>query len=116
MEKIFDRMSYETLVREGLQCKRFDYEGANADVFDSLWMKQLQYNKDKTAQNYFELGLKMGKVITWMSDAIQKLHNRYIENDSIREELNECMAILSEPSMENIEIAGLKALKAIGLI
>lgn len=114
MAETFDRMKYETLIRTGLDCTRGKYEGANADIFDSLCMKQIQYDEDKSLQKSFELGLSMGIVITWMRDAIQKLHDRYSDNVEIREELNECLCILSEPLMKNIEIAGLKALKAVG--
>lgn len=116
MEQIFDRMDYETLIRTGLECERLEYEGANADVFDTLCKKKAKYDKDKSAKNAFELGLAMGKVITWMHDAIQKLHDRHSNNEEIREQLNECISILSEASMENVEKAGLKALKAIGLL
>lgn len=51
----------------------------------------------------------MGEVISWMKAAFQKIHDDNMNNEVIRETMNECIEILSEPTMENVDKAGDKA-------
>lgn len=104
-----DRMQYEMLIRRAFKCGRGGVYGAEAGIFDSLVAQVAKPIHGEAPKPNFEMGLAMGEVITWMKAAFQKIHDENMDNDTIRETMNECMNILSKPSMGNIDKAGDKA-------
>lgn len=104
-----DRMQYEMLVRRAYNCGGGGIYGAEAGIFDGLVAKVAKPLHGDIPQPNFEMGLAMGEVITWMKASFQKIHDDNMDSDLIRETMNECIEILSEPSMENIDKAGDKA-------
>lgn len=104
-----DRMQYEMLVRRAFNCGRGGVYGAEAGIFDNLVREVAIPMHGEAPRPNFEMGLAMGEVISWMKAAFQKIHDDNMDNDQIRETMNECMEILSEPSMENVDKAGDKA-------
>ena len=111
-----DRMQYEMLIRRAFKCGRGGVYGAEAGIFDGLVSQVARSLHGDTPQPNFEMGLAMGEVITWMKAAFQKIHDENMDNDTIREAMNECIEILGEPTMENIDKAGDKACELMNII
>lgn len=101
-----DRMQYEMLIRRAFNCGRGGVYGAEAGIFDSLVSEVAIPLHGESPQPNFNMGLAMGEVITWMKAAFHKIHDDNIDNDKIRKTMNECIEILGEPTMENIDKAG----------
>ena len=108
-------MQYEYLVRRAFNCGRGGVYGAEAGIFDSLVAAVATPMHGEAPKPNFKMGLAMGAVITWMMASFQKIHNDNFENDIVRETMNECMNILDEPSMENIDRAGDLACKILDI-
>lgn len=70
----------------------------------------------ESPQSDFEMGLAIGEVISWMKAAFQKIHDDNMDNNSIRETINECIEILGKPSTDNVDKAGDKACESLGII
>lgn len=70
----------------------------------------------ETPQPNFKMRLALGEVITWMKAAFQKIHYDNMNDDGIRETMNECIGILGEPSMENVDRAGDIACELLGRV
>lgn len=110
-----DRMQYEMLVRRAFNCGRGGVYGAEAGIFDNLVREIAIPMHGEAPQPNFEMGLAMGAVISWMKAAFQKIHDDNMDNDQIRETMNECMEILSVPSMESVDKAGDKACELLNI-
>lgn len=110
-----DRMQYEMLIRHAFSCRRGGVYGAEAGIFDSLVAQVAKPIHGDAPKPNFEMGLAMGVVISWMKAAFQKIHDDNMDNDTIRETMNECIEILNEPSMENIDRAGDKACELLNI-
>lgn len=102
-------MQYEMLIRRAFNCRRGGVYGAEAGIFDRLVSEVARPLHGPAPQPNFKMGLAMGEVISWMKAAFQKIHDDNMNNEVIRETMNECIEILSEPTMENVDKAGDKA-------
>lgn len=108
-------MQYEMLIRRAFNCGRGGVYGAEAGIFDNLVSEVAIPMHGEAPQPNFKMGLAMGEVISWMKAAFQQIHDDNMENDNIRETMNECLEILSDPSMENIDKAGDKACELLNI-
>ena len=108
-------MQYELLIRRAFNCRRGGVYGAEAGIFDKLVREVMTPIHGATPEPNFKMGLAMGEVISWMKAAFQKIHDDNMSNDNIRETMNECIEILAEPSMENVDSAGDKACELLNI-
>lgn len=104
-----NRMQYEMLIRRAFHCGRGGVYGAEAGIFDALVSEVATPLHGKAPQPNFKMGVAMGEVISWMKAAFQKIHDENINDETIRETMNQCMEIISEPTMDSIDKAGDKA-------
>lgn len=104
------------LVRRAFNCRRGGVYGAEADIFSTLERKVAKPIHGESPKPNFEMGLVMGEVITWMKASFQRIHDDNMDNDTIRETMNECIEILGEPTMENIDKAGDKACELLKIL
>ena len=117
MEKV-DAMNYEYLIRRAFQCGRFGVAGANADIFRSLERSYGLYTREKELKAAakpkewnksieelaLEYGRKSGEVAAFLDSAISKVLHDYENRLSPeqKEELNQCLSDLFEPSFDDI--------------
>lgn len=102
-------LDYENIIRAAFDCERGGKHGATTD----------QYYPLIHVRNEFDKGVRCGFLAAYMLEALDELRNMYLDNTEFQTNIKECIDLLEDPTVDNINnsiIKASKTLKKIGLI
>lgn len=100
-------LDYENIICAAFNCERGCRHGATTDQYYSL----INYMYDE-----FERGVRCGFLAAYILEALYEVRDLYLDNKEFQSNIEDCIDLLIDPTVDNINNSILKANAAFKMV